>query len=94
MTELEKLIESNAKAISALSQDIAEMRRDRSHIYGLMRDLTEKMSQLVSHQAVNYEVLNNLDQRQQQLTVQQQQLIEIQKSISQTLEKIVGKNYD
>ena len=87
MTELEKLIESNAKAISALSQDIAEMRRDRSHIYGLMRDLTEKMSQLVSHQAVNYEVLNNLDQRQQQLT-------EIQKSISQTLEKIVGKNYD
>ena len=29
MTELEKLIESNAKAISALTFDIAEMKRDK-----------------------------------------------------------------
>ena len=29
MTELEKLIESNAKAISALTSDIAEMKRDK-----------------------------------------------------------------
>lgn len=29
MTELEKLIESNAKAIQALTYDLAEMKRDK-----------------------------------------------------------------
>ncbi len=52
--DLEKLIESNAKAIAVLtSSDIQEMKRDRDTMYGLMRDLTEKMSQLTSHQPRN-----------------------------------------
>ncbi|MBE9043704.1 hypothetical protein IQ255_04660 [Pleurocapsales cyanobacterium LEGE 10410] len=48
MTELEKLIESNAKAIAALTSDIQEMKRDRDLMYTMMRDLTDKVSSLVS----------------------------------------------
>ena len=33
MEELINLIESNAKAISALTSDIAEMKRDRKYVY-------------------------------------------------------------
>ena len=76
MTDLEKLIESNAKAIAALTSDIQEMKRDRDHMYGMMRDLTQNQSRI-------YDVMKNLDDRQQQLTNQQQQLIEIAKSLAQ-----------
>ncbi len=44
-------------------------------MYGLMRDLTQNQSRI-------YDVLQNLDNRQQQLTNQQQQLIEIIKSMN------------
>jgi len=84
MSDLEKLIESNAKAISALTSDIAEMKRDRNQMYGMMRDLA-------NHQIRSYELLENLDGRQQQLSNQQHQLIEIQKSINSTLEKLTDK---
>ena len=76
MTDLEKLIESNAKAIAALTSDIQEMKRDRDHMYGLMRDLTQNQSRI-------YDVMRNLDDRQQQLSNQQQQLIEIAKSLAE-----------
>lgn len=75
MTDLEKLIESNAKAIAALTSDIQEMKRDRDHMYGLMRDLTQNQIRI-------YDVMQNLDNRQQQLANQQQQLIEIAKSLA------------
>jgi hypothetical protein len=35
MTDLENLIESNDKAIAALSSNIAEMKRDRDYAYNL-----------------------------------------------------------
>lgn len=76
MTELEKLIESNAKAIEALTSDMAEMKRDRDTMYQLMQDLTQNQSRI-------YNVMQNLDNRQNQLTNQQQQLIEILKILSQ-----------
>ncbi len=75
MTDLEKLIESNAKAIAALTSDIQEMKRDRDVMYSLMRDLTQNQSRI-------YDVMQNQDSRQQQLTNQQQQLIEILKSLA------------
>ena len=75
MTDLEKLIESNAKAIEALTSDIAEMKRDRDTMYQLMQDLTQNQSRI-------YNVMMNLDNRQGQLANQQQQLIEILKKIS------------
>jgi uncharacterized coiled-coil protein SlyX len=83
MTDLEKLIESNAKAISALTSDIQEMKRDRDMMYGLMRDLTEKVGYLVSSQVKTYELMQNLDERQNQLSNQQHQLIEILKKLSE-----------
>lgn len=75
MNELDKLIESNAKAIAALTSDIQEMKRDRDVMYSLMKDLTQNQSRV-------YDVLQNMDDRQQQLTNQQQQLIDIIKSMN------------
>ena len=84
MTDLEKLIESNAKAVEVLTSDHAEMKRDRHRMYGLMSALTEKLGRLTSHQIRSYELIESLDNRQQQM-------FEIQKSISKTLEKLAEK---
>lgn len=54
----------------------------RDLIYSTMRDLTDKISILVSSQTQSYDLMQNLDNRQSQLTNQQQQLIEILKKIS------------
>jgi len=82
LDRIEVITESNAKAIQALSSDLAELRRDRNFMYLLMKDLTEKMGQLTTHQARSYDLIENLDERQTQLANQQQQLIEILKRIS------------
>ncbi len=82
MSNLEKLIESNAKAIAALSSDLAEMKRDRDYVYDLMADLTNKIANLTVMQAQHYETTKNLDRRQDQLTNQQQQLIDILKNLA------------
>lgn len=83
MEELAKIVESNAKAIAALTSDIQEMKRDRDVMYTLMRDLAQNQSRI-------YEVMQNQDRRQQQLadqqrqlSNQQQQLIEIIKSMNE-----------
>jgi uncharacterized coiled-coil protein SlyX len=82
MTDLENLIESNAKAIAALSSNIAEMKRDRDYAYNLMADLTNKIANLTTLQAQHYETTKNLDRRQDQLANQQQQLIDILKTLT------------
>ena len=74
MSDLEKLVESNAKAIEALTSDIQEMKRDRDVMYNLMSELTAK-------QISTYSIMKNLDDRQSQLANQQQQLIDIIKSL-------------
>lgn len=76
MSDLEKLIESNAKAIAALTDDIQEMKRDRDVMYNLMRDLAQNQSRI-------YSLMESMDSRQSQLTNQQQQLIEILKKITE-----------
>lgn len=38
-SDLEKLIESNTKAVAALTDNIQEMKRDRDRMYGIMRNL-------------------------------------------------------
>ena len=58
------------------------MRRDRDAMSGLRQDLTEKMGELTSHQARTYDLLGNLDARQNQLSNQQQQLIAILKKLT------------
>lgn len=75
LTRIEAITESNAKAIQALSDDIAEMKKDRDVMYNLMSELTTK-------QISTYSIMKNLDDRQSQLANQQQQLIEIIKNLS------------
>lgn len=82
MNDLEKLISATSKAIQALTLDVAEMKRDRDLIYSTMGDLSDKISTLVSTQTQSYDLMKNLDSRQDQLANQQQQLIEILKKIS------------
>jgi phosphoribosyl-ATP pyrophosphohydrolase len=81
LDRIEAIVESNSKSIQALTDDIAEMRRDRDVMYNLMSDLTAK-------QISAYTIMKNLDDRQNQLTNQQQQLIEIQKHSSRQQEQI------
>lgn len=80
MEELIKIVESNAKAISALTSDIQEMKRDRDVMYSLMRDLTQNQSRI-------YEVMQNQDNRQQQLTDQQRQLSNQQQQLIEIILK-------
>ena len=80
MDELKKLIESNAKAIQSLTDDVAEMKRDRDVMYNLMSELTAK-------QISTYTIMKNLDDRQSQLANQQQQLIDIIKSLAKEKDK-------
>lgn len=75
LDRIEKLVESNAKSIQALTDEMAEMKRDRDVMYNLMSELTSK-------QISTYSIMKNLDDRQSQLANQQQQLIDIIKSIS------------
>jgi len=75
LDRIEAIVESNSKSIQALTDDIAEMKRDRDVMYNLMSDLTAK-------QISAYTIMKNLDDRQTQLTNQQQQLIEILKRLA------------
>ena len=82
MEELTKIVESNAKAIAALTCDLQEMKRDRDVMYTLMRDLTQNQSRI-------YEVMQNQDHRQQQLTDQQRQLTEQQRQLSNQQQQLI-----
>ena len=82
MEELTKIVESNAKAIAALTDDIQEMKRDRDVMYSLMRDLTQNQSRI-------YEVMQNQDNRQQQLTDQQRQLSNQQQQLSNQQQQLI-----
>ena len=83
LDRIEKLVESNAKSIQSLTNEITEMKRDRDYMYRLMGDLTNKMAILTNAQAESYQTQKNLDNRQSQLANQQQQLIDIIKSMNQ-----------
>ena len=75
LDRIERLVESNAKSIQALTNEMAEMKRDRDVMYNLMSELTSK-------QISTYSIMKNLDDRQSQLANQQQQLIDIIKSMN------------
>ena len=68
LDRIESIVESNAKAIQAFSDDIGEMKRDRDTMYSLMSELTSK-------QISTYTIMKNLDERQSQLANQQAQLM-------------------
>ena len=64
LDRIERLVESNAKSIEALTNDMADMKRDRDYMYRLMGDLTNKMAILTNAQAESYRTQKNLDDRQ------------------------------
>lgn len=61
LSRIEAIVESNAEAIQALSDDISEIKRDRDTMYTLMSELTTKMSELTAKQSTAFSVMQNLD---------------------------------
>lgn len=74
--ELKKLVESNARAIEALTANVSELTRDRQEMYRLMADVASSQSGLASAQADFYRRLAQTDQRQGEI-------VEILKLLSQ-----------
>lgn len=72
-------VESNARAIEALSANASEYQRDRSRLYGLMEDLVQSQSRI-------YRVIEDLDERQGQLSRRQGEIVEILKLLAQRRE--------
>ena len=60
MSDLEKLIESNAKAIEVLTSDIQEMKRDRNTMYQLMQNLDNRQGQLANQQQQLIKILKKV----------------------------------
>lgn len=84
MTDLEKLIEANAKAIKALTLDIKGMKRDRDVMYGFIQALSSQQAQL-------WVLFKSLDDQQAQLTDQQAQFSRQQEQIIELLKKLADK---
>lgn len=108
LDRIEKLIESNARSIEALSANMAETERDRARFYQSMADLSQEMANLAQADAdtkqqmanlaremaylaqVNaetkremYQLISNQDQRQNELSRRQGEIVEILKLITQ-----------
>lgn len=54
LDRIEKIVESNAKAIEALTSDIKEFSKDRQEMSTMLRDLTQNISKM-------YDEMINLD---------------------------------
>ena len=76
--ELKNLVESNARAIEALTANVNELARDRQEMYRLMANLASTQASLASAQADFYQRLQQNDQRQGEI-------VEILKLLRQSL---------
>ena len=64
-------VESNARAIEALSDASGEAKRDRANLYRAMADLAQSQANLHQAQARFYERLEQAEERQEQFERQQ-----------------------
>ena len=62
--ELKNLVESNARAIEALTSNVAEIQRERARFYGAMADLTQAQSVMYRRLETFDDILNQLNRRQ------------------------------
>lgn len=87
---LEKIgqrVDSNARAIEAISANTAEYQKDRAQMYHLMAELAQTQAELAQTQAEGkremYRLLGNLDQQQAQFSQQQADIVQILKLLIQ-----------
>lgn len=76
LENIEKLVESNARAIEALTNNVSELARDRQEMYRLMANLASSQSGLAAAQSDFYRRLEVTDKRQGEI-------VEILKLLSQ-----------
>ena len=60
--EVEAILQSNAKAIEASSNAIAESRRETNALYNICSELARNASELARDRAVMYEILRGLNE--------------------------------
>ncbi len=65
-------VDSNARAIEALSANAGEYQKDRARLYQIMEDLTQSQARM-------YRVIEDLDNRQEQLSRRQGEIVDILK---------------
>jgi hypothetical protein len=60
--EIQAILQSNAKAIEANSNAIAESRRETNALYNICGELARNTSELARDRAVMYEILRGLNE--------------------------------
>jgi hypothetical protein len=60
--EIQAILQSNAKAIEANSNAIAESRRETNALYNICSELARNTSELARDRAVMYEILRGLNE--------------------------------
>jgi chromosome segregation ATPase len=68
LQETKDIVNSNARAIEALSNNIAELQKDRKGIYELLGRLTRSMADFYETQSDFYRRFDQIDARQERIT--------------------------
>lgn len=98
LDRIEAIIESNARSIEALSNDLRvyqqEAQRDRARLYQSLASLANAQAELASSQANFYQTqstfynrLEEVDTRQGELSRRQGEIVEILKILTQQKER-------
>ena len=82
--EIEKILQSNAKAIESNSAAIAETRREVSALYQTLLELVQHTSQLARDRSVMFEILRGLNEDRVTL---HENLAEIASSLAKLAER-------
>ncbi len=86
LDRIEALVESNARAIEALSASNAEAGKERAKLYQLMADLAQSHADLAQAQADTkremYRMMSNFEEQNQQLSLRQGEIVEILKVLA------------
>jgi hypothetical protein len=81
LDRIEALVESNAKAIEALSNERLEaerrLDRDRARLYQAMAELATAQANLASNQSLYYQRLEETDRKQDELSRRQGEIVQI-----------------
>ncbi len=83
LDRIEALVESNARAIEALSASDAEGKKERARLYELVADVAQAQAYLAQAQADTkkemYRLMSNFEQQNQELSRRQGEIVDILK---------------